>query len=458
MQTATQIMKFLVAVATLVLAVLVGLLGYGFYLQYAAANTPPAYIVIPPFTPTATPYGYVTPTPDVTPRPTPRSTAATRPAATYRPVTQPPAGTPLPTRTGVPAPVVALGYPTDGLNVPAGQPIIIQASVTSVAELVHTDIWIDGAFYVSFINPSYGATTMAVTKSWTSSVGGAHTISVLAYDRLGQVSPAATATVQINAPATISAWIASPAATNNQVVYQAGDSIQLSYWGQAVNGVSRLELWVDGNLLSTNTNSSQSTTFNIQQAWSSSTVGEHHMFVRVYDTQGHTADSPTLQLGLTDRNPPSVTLSSPANGAQVPAGQTLTVGFTASDSKGVMSVQLWIDGAVYSTWNSSSSVGQTTVNASLNWTGPQAGSHGLWLVAKDSVGLTTTSAGVTVNVVVPQPPTATPTATQPVPPTGTAMATSAPSHTPTVTPTPTTAQATPTDTQTPTPTVTATAP
>jgi len=460
MNTSVRIMQFLVIVAFIILAALVLILVAGYFMT--PARPAQTYIVVPGDTATLVPFYQGTFAPELTATLTPKPTRTASASARGGPATLTPPGAGSLAATDTPgpaAPVVSLAYPPDGLSVPAGQAVIIQATASGSVGLAHMDILVDGTLYYSVINLQYGTTSMSISRSWTASTAGAHTITVLVYDNLRQVSPAATANIQVTSPVTISAWIAMPNAPSGQVVYQAGDIIPLSYWGSAANGVSRLELWVDAQLVSSNTNASSSTTMNVQQNWSSNAIGQHTMFVRVYDTKNQTADSPALLIGLTDRNPPSVTLVSPANGAQVALGQVVQVAAAASDSKGVTTIQLWADNALYTAWNSASAVGQSSVTTNLAWTATAAGSHSLYLIAKDSVGLTSTSAVIVLNVPAPSTATSSPTAPPPTdtatpPPTASPTLTPPPSATPTHTPPAPTATPTVTATETPTPTAT----
>jgi hypothetical protein len=326
---------------------------------------------------------------------------------------------------------VSLTAPIAGQSLPAGQPVTITATASGAAALARVEIDVDGVFYLNVANPQPGATSMQVNQTWTSNAAGQHSLSLTAYDVFNTASPAFTISIQLTAPATLSAGFTSP---GGNAVYQEGDSITLAYFGQAIYGVSRLELWVDGALLSTNADASNSTTFNLQQSWSSTVIGEHSLFVRVYDTRNQSADSATLTIGLTDRNPPAVTLASPANGAHLAAGQTVQVAATASDSKGIVSIQLWVDNVLVTTWTSGSSSGQSPVNTNLAWPSPGLGNHSLYLVAKDSVGLTTNSAVVIVTIDPAATATPTPTATKPTPThTATHTATPTATRTPTAT-------------------------
>ena len=97
--------------------------------------------------------------------------------------------------------------------------------------------------------------------------------------------------------------------------------------------------------------------------------------------------------------PPSVALTSPTAGASLSG--TVTVSANATDNVGVMSVQFQLDGA-----NLGSA--QTSAPYSISWdtTTAAAGTHVLTAIAKDTAGLSATSASVSVITVLPvNPPT-----------------------------------------------------
>jgi hypothetical protein len=95
--------------------------------------------------------------------------------------------------------------------------------------------------------------------------------------------------------------------------------------------------------------------------------------------------------GIVDTTPPTVSMTSPAQGAAV--ANLLTVSATASDDTSVAGVQFLLDG---------NSLGAEVMSPpySMTWdtTSAAAGSHTLSARARDSVGLTTTSSSVTITV------------------------------------------------------------
>jgi YVTN family beta-propeller protein len=95
---------------------------------------------------------------------------------------------------------------------------------------------------------------------------------------------------------------------------------------------------------------------------------------------------------VTDNIPPTVTVTSPANGITV-SGSAVTVSANASDNVGVTGVQFKLDGV-------NLAVEDTIAPYSINWNSTTIanGSHTLTAVARDADGNATTSAVVTVTV------------------------------------------------------------
>ena len=95
--------------------------------------------------------------------------------------------------------------------------------------------------------------------------------------------------------------------------------------------------------------------------------------------------------GGTVPTPPAVNISAPANGSVISGNQTISA--NATDQQGISNVQIKLDGV-----NLGNPV--TTSPYNLNWDTTTAtnGSHTLTAVATNTNGLSTTSAGITVDV------------------------------------------------------------
>jgi chitinase len=97
------------------------------------------------------------------------------------------------------------------------------------------------------------------------------------------------------------------------------------------------------------------------------------------------------QCGASGNQPPSVSLTSPANGATFSAGANITLSANASDSDGTVSKVEFFNG--------STSLGvKTATPYSVTWSNVAAGSYTLKAVATDNGGLSTTSSTVSITV------------------------------------------------------------
>jgi hypothetical protein len=155
-------------------------------------------------------------------------------------------------------------------------------------------------------------------------------------------------------------------------------------------GVSRVEFYMDGQLLGSDT------TAPFTYPWDTQPLenGSHTLTARAYDVKGNAATSAPVQVQLSnDKVPPAITVLSPASGATVSGSVEVQV--TASDNEAVVEVRLLVDGQL----TSSDSHGPIT-SAALPWNtrAHGNGSHTLTVTATDLSGNTTTSAAVQVTV------------------------------------------------------------
>ena len=156
-------------------------------------------------------------------------------------------------------------------------------------------------------------------------------------------------------------------------------------------GVTRVELWVDGTLLATDTSSPYSF------AWDTTGVsnGSHTLQSRAYDAANNTGSSSNVTVTVNngpapDTQAPTTSVTSPSTGATVSGTTNVTA--TATDNVGVTRVELWVDGALRGT--------DTTSPYSFAWdtTAVANGSHTLQSRAYDAANNTGSSSTVTVTV------------------------------------------------------------
>lgn len=126
--------------------------------------------------------------------------------------------------------------------------------------------------------------------------------------------------------------------------------------------------------------------------------------------------------GPTQAQIPSVVITAPVSGSQVPLNLPVTVQATASDSAGIVRMELWVNGVKTAEALSPAPQGQPTLTASLQWVPTVPGSHTLEIKAYNVQEQVNEPASVLVNAVEEGAPagadTPAPTAT-PEPPTPT---------------------------------------
>jgi len=125
--------------------------------------------------------------------------------------------------------------------------------------------------------------------------------------------------------------------------------------------------------------------------WSNVAAGPHTITAVATDNAGAETTSTPVHVNVATNSPPSVSITSPANGTAFVAPASITVTATASDSDGtVASVAFYNNGALVGT--------DTSSPFSFAMSGLTVGTYTLTAVATDDRGASTTSAAVTVSV------------------------------------------------------------
>jgi hypothetical protein len=222
-----------------------------------------------------------------------------------------------------------------------------------------------------------GAATMAFTS------GTALASSTTNTDILGSLAATAggTYTVDTAAP-TVS--VTSPA--NNAILALGTTPTITATATDAESSVTKVEFYVDGALVNTDTTSPYS--FTLATA---PTAGAHTMQAKGYDTFNNIGTSSLVNVTVTDQTAPTAAITAPTSGSFV-TGASVAVSATASDNVGVVGVQFKVDGT-------NAGAEDTTSPYSTTWnTTGLSGAHSITAVARDAAGNTTTSTAVSVTV------------------------------------------------------------
>ena len=182
------------------------------------------------------------------------------------------------------------------------------------------------------------------------------------------------------------ATISSP--TNKSTI---SGSINVSVQATDNVGVTRLELYLDSQLVAQSTGASAIFPLNTL----SYANGSHTLQVRAYDAAGNVGTSSisvTIKNSVADTVAPTTAITLPVNGSKVSLLQKITA--ICADNIGVTKLEVYLDGLLACTVTSSNM--PSSVAFSWNTTTLNAGSHTLQTYAYDAAGNVGESAVVTV--------------------------------------------------------------
>ncbi|SFG69691.1 Ig-like domain (group 3) [Duganella sp. CF458] len=146
-------------------------------------------------------------------------------------------------------------------------------------------------------------------------------------------------------------------------------------------GVSRVELYVGGTLVATDTTGPYSFSWDT----TGRADGAVSVVAKAYDSSGNVGSS-TINVTVantttTDVTPPTVTITNPTSGSMVSGN--VNIGVSASDNVAVSSVSLYVDGVLKASGNGS-------ITYTWNSRKEASGAHTVQAVARDAAGNSTT--------------------------------------------------------------------
>jgi hypothetical protein len=194
-----------------------------------------------------------------------------------------------------------------------------------------------------------------------------------------------------NQPPTVS--ITSPA---NGATYTAGANVTINANAADSNGtITKVDFYQGSTFIASDTSAPYSAT------WSNAAAGSYALTAIAVDNGGASTTSAAVNVTVNGANqPPTVSITSPANGATFTTGANVTVNATAADSNGTITKVDFYRGTTL--------IGSdTSAPYSITWNNAAAGSYALTAVAFDNSSASTTSAAVNVTVSggTSQPPT-----------------------------------------------------
>jgi hypothetical protein len=272
-------------------------------------------------------------------------------------------------------PSVSILSPAFGSWIPNNASVTISVSASDPAGVARVELYRDSGVLLGT------DTTAPYSLDWTPAVlQGSHTLYAKAYDALDNSGNSATVSVFIVDLTPPAVSITSPAAgstipNNAPVTISAAASDDI--------GVVEVSFYVDSILLGTDTTAPYSLEWNPATA----TLGSHYFYARVSDGNSNSGTSASVSVTVADAIPPSVSITSPANGGTVSKNTTITISASASDNVGVTRVEFFVGSTLTCT--------DTTSPYTCSWRVPKTVGASYSLQAKaydarNNVGTSTT--------------------------------------------------------------------
>jgi len=272
------------------------------------------------------------------------------------------------------APTTGITSPLNGASV-TGYVIVSASSQDNIA-LSKVETLRDGA--VICTQTYSGVSTASGSCSWNSAadMNGSHTLQTRAYDPSGNVGLSAPITVNVTGGLTDTV---APTVPQNVAGSALSDTQTSLTWSSSTDNVAVTGYYVYRNGTKVGSPSTPSYT---DTGLTGATTYQYT--VAAHDAAGNTsaqstAVAVTTQSPIIDATAPSVTITSPTSGAKLKGNGNVNVAVSASDSSGIASIVIAIDGTTLKTCTNATS-------CSYAWPGKTitAGSHTITATATDS--------------------------------------------------------------------------
>jgi RHS repeat-associated protein len=219
-------------------------------------------------------------------------------------------------------------------------------------------------------------------------VAGSYSFTARATDVIGvqAISVPATVTVNANLPPTVS--LTSP---NSGQTFIAPANIAVTANATAPNGnVAKVDFFQGTTNIGTTTISPYTIT------WGNVTPGRYVLTAKVTDNLGVTTTSSPIPITVNANQPPTISITSPANNATFEAPANITIDATATAPNGNVAKVDFFQAAI---GQSPTNIGTVTASPyTVTWNNVTAGTYTLIAKVTDNFGINTTSNPITVTV------------------------------------------------------------
>jgi Bacterial Ig domain len=266
-------------------------------------------------------------------------------------------------------PSVTITTPTSGTTYVGPTDVPLEASATSSDGTIETVTFYNGSTRLGD-GPNY---------DWKKIPAGTYSITAVATDEYGVSTTSAPVTLIITADVPPSVTITSP---TSGTTYTGPTSVDLDATATSSDAVVETVAFYNGSTKLGN---------GPLYSWNNIPAGTYTITAVATDNYGVSTTSAPVTLIITADVPPTVAITSPANGSTFASGSTVTLEASASSSDGAVETLAFYNGST-----KLKTVG--TEPYQYNWPKVAAGTYSITAVATDNYGVSTTSAPVTITV------------------------------------------------------------
>lgn len=233
------------------------------------------------------------------------------------------------------APVVSVTAPANNASITGT--VSVTANATDDVAVSRVEFYIDGTLKGTDTSSPYAYSLVASTLT-----PGTHTISAKAYDPAGNVTTSTI--INVNVADTTSPSVSVTAPTGGSSV-----SGTIAFSANATDNVavSKVEFYTGSTLRGTDTTAPYSISLDSKQLAN----GAVSLTVKAFDAANNSTTSSAVSVTVNntttppvDTTPPTVSISSPTDGASVSG--SVNIGAVATDNIGVSKVEFYVDGAL----------------------------------------------------------------------------------------------------------------
>lgn len=184
-------------------------------------------------------------------------------------------------------PQVWITTPRDGDSFQLGQVVKIEGSATDEVGIIRMETWLDGRQWK--YDTSSGQSPMYSSHKWQANEPGDHVIQIKVVDTANVTAKSNKITIHVEDSSGPHVQIDSP---RNGATFNQGDQVTVQSTAVDNAAITKVELYVDSQLIRTDANPDPGqTSWIVQQPWAADQDGHHVLTTVAYDPQGKTGTS-----------------------------------------------------------------------------------------------------------------------------------------------------------------------